>query len=202
MNDLILSGMGLVSLDNYDLSEIVFLDCSNNRLTSLPTLPQGLLYLYCGDNMLTSLPTLPIGLKVLECYHNQLVSLPMLPTSLVELNCNDNKLTSLPQLSEGLEELYCRVNNLKSLPILPISLWKLKCTNNHLLPKTNLDDIKLDEYNQMRKDLGLKTVSIVSKKELKEMREKWTIWKYRIDGEKYNQAEKEMKDIIDLTNVR
>ena len=39
------------------------LNCSNNQLTSLPTLPQNLEILYCFNNQLTSLPTLPQNLK-------------------------------------------------------------------------------------------------------------------------------------------
>lgn len=215
MTHLIISGENLTSLEGIDLTNVTYLDCINNSLTSLPALPQCLLQLRCGANRLTSLPTLPIGLKWLECEYNlltslpllpegletlgcefnRLTSLPLLPEALRELNCEYNLLTSLPLLPEGLEELICVCNKLVSLPILPLSLSKLRCAGNYVLFKTNIDDIKLDEYNQMRKDMGWKTVSSIRKNELKEMREKWKIWQYRLDGAKYNQAEKEMNKL-------
>ena len=48
------------------------LKCSNNQLTSLPTLPQNLKELYCDSNKLTSLPTLPQNLQYLYCSNNSI----------------------------------------------------------------------------------------------------------------------------------
>jgi len=56
--------------------------CNNNKLTSLPTLPQNLEELYCSNNKLTSLPMLPETLKILFCYNNQLTLFPTLPENL------------------------------------------------------------------------------------------------------------------------
>ena len=64
--------------------------CYDNKLTSLPTLPQNLQELSCFNNQLTSLPTLPQNLEELDCYHNQLTSLPTLPQNLKILECYDN----------------------------------------------------------------------------------------------------------------
>jgi len=84
------------------------LNCSNNKLTSLPTLPQKLKYLYCYNNKLTSLSTLPQNLKRLYCFNNKLTSLPTLPQNLEELSCYNNELTSLPTLPQNLEcFVYC-----------------------------------------------------------------------------------------------
>ena len=58
---------------------LIKLDCGNNQLTFLPTLPQNLKALLCSDNKLTFLHTLPQNLEVLHCNHNQLTSLPTLP---------------------------------------------------------------------------------------------------------------------------
>jgi Leucine-rich repeat (LRR) protein len=67
------------------------LNCSENQLTSLPSLPQSLEILYCSENQLTSLPTLPQNLEILYCSENQLTSLPTLPTqSLLELYYDNN----------------------------------------------------------------------------------------------------------------
>ena len=84
--------------------------CSNNQLTSLPTLPQNLKILYCSGNQLSSLPMLSETLKKLVCYNNQLTLLPTLPQNLESLNFSNNQLTSLPTLPKNLKELYCYNN--------------------------------------------------------------------------------------------
>ena len=85
-------------LPNYD--RIVYIDCCNNDLTSLPS-------------------NLPESLQLLNCYNNDLTSLPSnLPESLQKLYCRNNNLTSLPpSLPESLQTLYCSDNILTSLPI-------------------------------------------------------------------------------------
>ncbi len=68
---------------NKDLIEIISipnnlteLDCSINKLTSLPELPNNLVNLYCEDNQLTTLPKLPNTLKYLSCDNNNIKQLP------------------------------------------------------------------------------------------------------------------------------
>ena len=81
-------------LPNYD--RIVYIDCSHNKLSSLPSnLPESLRGLYCYNNDLTSLPSnLPESLDELHCSYNKLTSLPQkLPESLRGLYCYNNKLT-------------------------------------------------------------------------------------------------------------
>ena len=70
----------------------------NNKLKSLPVLPNTLLFLNCRRNQLTSLPVLPSKLEELICDFNQLTSLPVLPSKLQDLDCGNNQLTSLPVL--------------------------------------------------------------------------------------------------------
>ena len=52
------------------------MNCKNNRLTSIPDLPDYLRNLTCNNNQLTLLPDLPNSLKDLVCDNNQLSSLP------------------------------------------------------------------------------------------------------------------------------
>jgi Leucine-rich repeat (LRR) protein len=111
--------------------------CSNNQLTSLPTLPQNLERLYCSNNKLTSLSTLPQNLKLLHCHFNYLPTLPTLPQNLERLQCSSNKLTSLPTLPQNLETLHCSKNELTSLPTLPQSLNELYCSNNPIFEIVN-----------------------------------------------------------------
>ena len=109
--------------------------CSDNKLKSLPTLPQSLEVLYCSKNKLKSLPTLPQNLKKLYCSANKLTSLPTtLPQGLETLYCSDNQLTSLPDLTrlKNLKELYCYKNQLTSLPTLLQTLETLYCFDNQL----------------------------------------------------------------------
>ena len=85
------------------------LNCSYNKLTSLPPLNENLEILYCHNNKLTYLPNLPKSLITLHCYENKLSNLPDLPDSLILLNCSENKLISLPDLPKTLKHLYCHV---------------------------------------------------------------------------------------------
>ena len=108
------------------------LNCYDNELTSLPTLPQNLQKLYCYNNKLTLLPSLPQNLEILICHNNKLTSLPTLPQNLKILDCYDNKLTSLPTLPQNIQNLSCSINELTYLPTLPQNLEILICHNNKL----------------------------------------------------------------------
>lgn len=132
---------------------LVYLYCSSNQLTSLPTLPKNLTYLSCGLNQLTSLPTLPKNLTYLSCDLNQLTSLPDLPNSLVSMYCTNNKLLSLPPLSVNLERLHCSNNQITCLPLLPNSLIELGIDPNTIrcLPNTV---IGLKVYDQNLKSIS------------------------------------------------
>ena len=113
-------------------TSLTTLDCSGNRITSLPPLPASLITLDCGSNPFTSSPTLPVGLRTLVYSFNPLTSLPSLPAGLQRLECRDNKLTSLPTLPTGLTYLECFNNELTSIPTLPASLIYLSCGENQL----------------------------------------------------------------------
>ncbi len=108
------------------------LSCDLNNLVSLPALPASLNELECADNQLTSLPALPSGFYELDCDGNQLTSLPPLPIGLFELDCNYNQITLLPALPNGLEFLQCGGNQFSTLPSLPGSLQFLVCNSGQL----------------------------------------------------------------------
>jgi Leucine-rich repeat (LRR) protein len=92
--------------------DISIIDISGNGIKSLPELTrfQNLKELNCSDNELTFLPSLPQNLTSLNCCNNKLTSLPTLPQNLIILFCYDNQLTYLPNLPENLEVLYCNNN--------------------------------------------------------------------------------------------
>ena len=58
----------ITQLDNYD--EIIYINWHNNKLSSLPQLPNSLEILHCFNNNLSSLPKLPNSLKILYCYND------------------------------------------------------------------------------------------------------------------------------------
>jgi len=122
------------------------LDISNMGLTTMPTLPPGLIFLNCSNNRLTSLGTLPPTLTELDCSNNQLVTLPTLPSTLTHLCCSNDQLTTLPTLPSMLTWLACNCNQLTTLPILPSMLTLLICYDNQLttlptLPSTLIEYI-------------------------------------------------------------
>jgi hypothetical protein len=131
-NQMDITCFGVVSATSLDLS---YLNISNlagiEHFVNLTTLN-------CQNNQLDSLPTLPTFLQELQCQSNQLINLPTLPTSLKELQCQSNQLTNLPALSNSLELLYCYGNQLTNLPVLPNALLDLKCGNTQL---TNLPQL-------------------------------------------------------------
>ena len=111
---------------------VASLDCSGNKLTELPELPDSLTELICYQNQLTTLPDLPVSLTVLYCNYNELTALPELPANLTYLSCVFNQLATLPELPASLAELFCGSNQLTTLPELPTSLTALICYNNQL----------------------------------------------------------------------
>jgi uncharacterized repeat protein (TIGR01451 family) len=130
-------------LNIYDLtgleyfSNITYLDCSYNILTSLPVLPGQLQALDCGNNLLTSLPPLPNALCSLYCNNNQLTSLPTLPPNSIDpygygfsLDCGDNQLTALPELPQMLSTLVCDNNNITCFPTLPNNAYYYEFSGN------------------------------------------------------------------------
>ena len=133
-------------------SNVQLLDCSNNQLTSLPSLPRSLSQLDCQSNQLVSLPPLLNPLIAINCGTNLLSSLPVLPSSVSFLDCRNNLLSSLPDLPSSLGRLLCNGNSLNSLPTLPNFLYVLICSNNQLslLPSLPNSLIELDcGWNQL-----------------------------------------------------
>lgn len=112
---------------------LIALNCTNNRLTFLPPLPNSLTRLLCPYNQLVSLPVLPNSLTNLRCIDNQLISLPALPNNLVTLDCYHNHLVSLPALPSNLFSLDCSYNLLTNLPELPDSMFNCNIGNNPLV---------------------------------------------------------------------
>lgn len=128
-------GRGIASLEGICyFTELQFLSCDNNKLTSLPELPSSLTKLECWGNQLTSLPELPSGLTWLNCEGNQLTSLPGLPSGLTFLWCSYNQLTSLPELPSVLTWLNCEGNQLTEIKLNPLAEYTYINVSDNCLP--------------------------------------------------------------------
>jgi len=90
-------------------ASLSYFECNSMSppLTSLPTLPSGLISLQAHSNALTSLPQLPPTLQQLYIHTNNLNFLPQpLPQSLSYLNLVNNPINCIPQLPQGFETFY------------------------------------------------------------------------------------------------
>lgn len=134
----------LNSLNLHDINGVQFfinlksLECIENNLWYLPTLPKKLVRLDCSLNLIERLPALPSTLEELSCAQNLLKALPILPKELKILYCNFNQITALPILPKKLEYLACGSNLLSCLPTLPetifigdIALNPFECLSSH-----------------------------------------------------------------------
>ena len=152
ITNLNLDGLNISSIDGIQyFTDLVSLNCDNNNLISIPSLPNGLITLSCSGNQLTEINTLPTSLTSFSCDNNNLTVLPVLPVSLTYLSCSGNQLSQINVLPTGLTSFSCDNNNLTALPVLPVSLTFLSCSGNQLteidiLP-TGLTSFSCDNNN-------------------------------------------------------
>ncbi len=117
------------------------LNCDQNQLTLLPSLPSSLIELYCSQNQLTYFADLPNNIATIYCSNNQLSNILNLPSSLANFWCENNQLLSLPSLPNTLNFLICRGNQITNLPLLPNSLFYLDCHGNNLSTLPSLPNL-------------------------------------------------------------
>ena len=122
------------------------LNCSNNQLTSLPTLPQNLKELYCSNNQLTSLPTLQQNLKKLFCSINQLTSLPTLPEKIVDFSYSNNPIYNILDNNSSLIKIKQNIKILNNFRYLYYSLQFKKQLRKWLWEKVREKHI-MDKYH-------------------------------------------------------
>jgi len=127
----------LTSLDVSNNTALTVLSCGGNHLTSLDVSNKtALTKLYCQGNQLTSLDVSNnTALEELFCSVNQLTSLDVSSnTALIELSCYENQLTSLDVSNNtALTQLRCIINQLTSLDVSSnTALTQLLCSDNQL----------------------------------------------------------------------
>jgi len=127
---LILGGHGFSNLYGLQyFSSLTYLDCSINpnpclgcisySFTTLPVLPNTLIYLDCSGNCdnLTSLPALPSSLQILKCeFDCHITSLPPLPNSLTALDCGSCGIYCFPTFPNSITSLNIESNPFNCLP--------------------------------------------------------------------------------------
>lgn len=137
------------------------IDCTNNRLTSLPLELEELTNLeelILKRNNLSEIPEFIwklTNMKIFDCSYNQLDSISDFIenfTELTTLSCGFNKLTSLPNLQNlaHLEYLYCPGNQLSEISptIGELTQFKRILFNNNDLRKVPDEIVKLmTRYN-------------------------------------------------------
>ena len=135
------------------------IDCSNNYISIIVSLPENLEVLKCQNNNLYELPKLPKKLKILNCSNNNLKTLGDKFDSLDELeeiDCSFNKITSIILYPKNLKILNCHHNIINYLGIINDRLEELCCHDNKLseLPKLHqflrkvwIYNNKFDKYN-------------------------------------------------------
>jgi len=102
------------------INKITTLDCSGDKLTELPELPDSLITLYCNNNLLTKIKKLPPNLKHLKCSHNNnLTELPILPETITILRCYDTKLpyNNLTEYKKWLDKEHPEISKSKKFNI-------------------------------------------------------------------------------------
>ena len=104
--------------------KLTHLECNNNDLTSLPTLPSSIVEMDISNNRFETLTLSGYkSLKTLNISNNY---------NLTTLNCSSNALTSLNvQNCVDLNSLDCQSNQLASLANLPSKLQTLNCSSNN-----------------------------------------------------------------------
>lgn len=135
------------------------IDCSNNYISIIITLPINLEILKCQNNNLYELPKLPKKLKKLNCSNNNLKTLGEEFHSLdelVEIDCSFNKITRINELPKKLKILNCYHNMINYLGVINDRLEELCCHDNKLSELPNLHQFlrkvwihnnKFDKYN-------------------------------------------------------
>ena len=84
---------------------MVYVDCTSNLyISTLPTLPNGLVALYCGNNAISTIPTsFPNTLVTMSFSNNNISSwYTAFPTALTYFDCSHNSITDMPVLPAGM----------------------------------------------------------------------------------------------------
>ncbi len=129
----ILSGYGLTKIPIPIPKNVIELDISNNKLTELPVLHDGVAVLDAQNNPIANLPDrLPASLEGLNLSNTNIERIPELPAHLFSLNLDGTRVRSLPPLPAELEFLVVSGTALSELPPLPQQMQLLSIKNTSI----------------------------------------------------------------------
>jgi Leucine-rich repeat (LRR) protein len=93
-------------------------DCSNQRLRTFPRfIPTTITHINCSNNEIDEITSLPPKLVYLNISNNKIKSLPQLPETMKELICDNNLLQTLPNIPVGMR-ISCSGHNTYKLQAL------------------------------------------------------------------------------------
>ena len=115
-------------------SSLNFLSLINNQLTKLPQLQHtSLVYLNFTNNNISTLPFLPDSIQTLCFNYNKIINIPNFPKSLKHLECSWNRIHFFTSpMSKDIKTIICDNNQIYQLPCLSElhNLKTLSCNSN------------------------------------------------------------------------
>jgi uncharacterized repeat protein (TIGR01451 family) len=164
LQSLVVTGNNLSSLNLSGLTQLNYLDCSQNQLTSIDLSSNpNIRTLYCGGNALTSLNISGMpNLLELYCFNNNISSLNLSQNLALQfLVCDNNALTNLDVTANtALTDLYYSNNNIANIDLINnTALTTLGCNGNgvstlNLSANTNLFQLNCAANNISTLDLS------------------------------------------------
>jgi len=134
-------GILMINIENSFLKKICglpsslnYLSCINNELTKLPQLQHmALVYLNFTNNNISTLPFLPDSIQTLCFNYNKIINIPNFPKSLKHLECSWNRIHFFTTpISKDIKTIICDNNQIYQLPCLSElhNLKTLSCNSN------------------------------------------------------------------------
>ena len=125
---------------NYKNVNHIYLGEGN--ITEIKNFPESLKKLECAKNLLSSVSSLPSGIIEIDVSHNMITMIDLKPlVKLRKLNCSWNRLTSLSGISDTMNDIIIDNNNVSELDLSGlVNLEKVHCANNNGIVVKNVPE--------------------------------------------------------------
>ena len=138
---------------NYKNVSHIYLGEGN--ITEIKNFPESLKKLECAKNLLSSLLSLPSGIIEIDVSHNMITMIDLKPlVKLRKFNCSWNRLTSLSELSDTMTDLIIDNNNVSELDLSGlVNLKRVDCANNNGIVINNVPagiDLNMDKSGDLK----------------------------------------------------
>lgn len=142
-NSIVCSNKNIQTLDGIKyFKKISYVDCSNNNISNVDTMPLSVTELNCSYNNITSIDNVSSKIYSLDCSHNYIAIINNLFNLRGNFNCSYNNITSISGSSHNLGTFNCSHNQITSLPIIDSNVTNLNCSYNQL-STLNIDSNKV-----------------------------------------------------------